>query len=450
MNVRFGEIHQNASSTRREVDIVEESGQTPARIVTVRLNDEYFTNPHAVVAGLLRQGPIHRFESGNGTAGWFIVGHRAGQSVLADSRFEKSRSSMTAGGGRAAGGLRGLLRRLQRWASGVTVSHMLSVDGADHTRLRHVAAGPFTQKAVRGLTPEIVRRAEALVDALDVTRPADVVSKLAFPLPMSVICGILGLPDKHAARLGRASEVLGDVLVAERSELRAATGTFLRLLVPPLLLGVILGQGDGLLRQLAQAVRRREISFFEAVSTATLLVIAGHETTSSLIAHAALRVVDSPELRRKITAGDVAALDSLIEETARLDPPLPVTTLRYTSEAVELEGVTIAAGDWVMVSLLGANLDPARVTEPAQFDAGRHPNPHMSFGYGIHYCVGSHLARAEARAAITALLTRYPDIALDVDRADLEWRRSVVFRQVRQLPVTLGRPTGRPRSGQAA
>ncbi|QIS20668.1 cytochrome P450 [Nocardia terpenica] len=403
----------------------------PMSVQTVGFDDAYFRDPRAAAAALAAAGPIHRFTSSSGTEGWLVTGNELAHTVLAHPDIGKSPDAMI-GGEVAANSVVGALRRAA--ARGITM-HMLGADPPEHARLRGAVAEAFNPRAVTALTPLMRERATTLVDELDPHRPVDLIAALAFPFPMQVLFAILGLPDRHLHRIARASRTLSDVVVARPDELRAAALDFARLILPALALRQIRPRAD-LLTELTRQVRRRELGMREAVSTAGLLLVAGHETTTSLLASTLLHLMRQPGELARVRV-DPTRLDAMIEETLRYDPPLPSTTLRQARRPLELGGQRIRPGEWIMVSLLAAHHDATAERDPDRFDADRKPNRHLAFGYGIHFCLGAQLARAEARIVLRALLARYPNPILAVPEEDLRWRQSVIFRRLQELPVLL-------------
>ncbi|AHH21462.1 putative cytochrome P450 [Nocardia nova SH22a] len=396
----------------------------------VRFDDTYFRDPHAAAARWAAAAPIHRFVSDSGTEGWLITGYELARTALVDPAIAKNPDTMIGGTARPDS----VAARLRRAAARQVTTHMLGTDPPGHSRLRGSVAEAFTPRAVEALEPWLDNRAAHLVDDMDPGSPVDIVTALAFPLPIGLLCHILSLPERHLDRIGRASSVLSDVLVADPDELRVAAIDFTRFILPRLI-GRAVRPREDLLGAVAAQMRRRELSISEALSTIALLLIAGHETTTSLIASTVYRLLHHPgELDR--VHDDPARLDAVIDETLRHDPPLPATTLRVAHEPLQLAGQDIRPGEWIMVSLLAAHHDPALHVTAETFDPGRKPNRHLAFGYGVHYCLGARLARLETRIALRRLLDRYPKLALAAE-SDPVWRRSVTFRRLEHLSVRL-------------
>ncbi|MFI6042453.1 cytochrome P450 [Nocardia sp. NPDC051321] len=399
----------------------------------VTFDDRYFQAPAAFVRQLALEGPIHRFTAPHRVTGWMITNYELAKTVLTHPAVIKTPGTMV--GLRSNGVPRTLRQRIDQTLGSYMLTHMLATDPPDHDRLRRVAADPFTPRAVTERIPRITDIADKLIDKMDPTQPVDLVSTLGVPLPVQIIAEILGIPARHSARIGRSSHVLGDVLSSGISELNRAAFDFSQIILTSLASRRIRHRDD-LLSTLVDETRRGQIRLSETTSTIALLLIAGHETTTSLIANTVLNLLENPaELDRARI--NPHALEAIIDETLRIDPPQPTATLRLTTEPVTLGGQDIAAGEWVMVSLLAAGHDPSATDNPETFESTRKPRRSLPFGHGIHFCLGAQLARTEARIAITQLLTKYPDIALATDRPSLRWRRSIQFQRLETLPVTL-------------
>lgn len=418
-------------------------------LTSVTFDEAYFRDPHDFYRQLLDDGPIHRFETPSGVHGWLITGDHMARKVLTDPRIGKGRDTML--GVSDDGAAAGLRQKFLRYGTEWMVTHMLGSDPPDHTRLRRSVADFFTPRAVTAMEPRIHSLAAGLIDSMDSTEPVDLVSALACPLPVAVICEITGIDGRNRQRIERSSAILSDVTVAEPRQLRSASIDFARLILPHFAARRIRARDD-LITALTQQISKGEINLKEALSTVALLLIAGHETTSNLILGTLLSLLSHPaEIQRVLTEPD--RLDAILDETLRIDPPLPVATLRQAHTELDIAGQQIRRGELLMVSLLAANQDTESFTDPATFDPDR-PVHHLSFGTGIHYCLGARLARTEAAAAISLLLQRFPHMQLATAPRELRWRRSLFFRRLESLPVRLTRhpstqqPPERPASAK--
>jgi cytochrome P450 len=198
---------------------------------------------------------------------------------------------------------------------------------------------------------------------------------------------------------------------------------------------------EDLVGDLVQACRDEQLTRQELLSTAFQLIVAGHDTTTSLIGNGVVALLDHPAQWRALCA-DPGRIPAAVEELLRYSAPVPHATFRFTTEPVELDGVEIPAGRQVLVCLGAANRDPGAVEDAAVLDVDRPPRPHLSFGHGIHFCLGAPLARLEGRVAFTALLGRFPGLRLAVARDRLQWTHGdgLVLRGLDSLPVRPGPP----------
>ena len=381
--------------------------------------------------------PVQRVRLADGHPAWVVLGYDAARQALNDPRISKDMlAALEDNGDVVAEGLPG--PEFSR--------HMLNVDPPDHTRLRRLVSRAFVPPRVAALEPAIRAIADNLLDELDGAGPGatvDLIEGYAYPLPFGVIGELLGIPPADRPDLHAWFQVLltgwaGDP-PAEAVEASDQIVAYLRELVgikrrSPAddLVSVLIAAGDDALTDQ------------ELLSTLFQLVVAGHDTTASLIGNGVVALLDHPGQLQALLA-DPGQLPAAIDELIRFAAPVPHATFRVTSEPVTLDGVEIPAHEQVLVCLASANRDPGRFPEPDVLDTGRGGGPNLGFGHGIHYCLGAPLARLEARVAFEALLGRYPDLRLGVARDALTWAHGdgLVLRGLVSLPVVLG-PGQRP------
>jgi cytochrome P450 len=314
--------------------------------------------------------------------------------------------------------------------------HMLNRDGADHRRLRRLVTKAFTPRMVEQLRPRIEEIASELLDAVEARGKMDVVEEYAFPLPITVIAELLGIPIADRDRFRRWSNAVvtpafGPDALAEFGNLMADFVAYLRALFDRRrsepaedLISALLQVRDG-----GDALSEQEL-----FSMVVLLIVAGHETTVNLIANAVLALVEHPDQLAGLHR-DPARVPAAIEECLRFDGPVERALNRWAASDVELGGHTIRRGDDVIAILGSANRDPERFPDPDLLDLDRDDTKHVAFGRGSHYCLGAPLARLEGEIALTTLLRRLPGVRLAVAREELHWRPVPLFRSLASLPV---------------
>ncbi|WP_030194961.1 cytochrome P450 [Streptomyces sp. NRRL S-87] len=355
-----------------------------------------------------------------GPVGYLVTGYAEAREALSDPRLSKDTAAFFAG--------KESRRRLHPAVS----RSMLASDPPRHTRLRKLVTGAFTTGAVDELRPFIARVTDELLDRWPVGEPVDVVARLAVPLPVTVICQLLGVPhaDRPAVRRWSA-----ELFAAGEPDVVDAASHAMAGYMKDLVAAKRLDPGSSLLDRLVSARDGKDrLSEEELVSLAVLLVVAGHETTANALGNALLALLRHPTVLARLRK-DPDRIPAALDELLRLDSAVGTATFRFTTEAVTLGGTEIPAGAPVLVALGEANRDPARFPAPDHLDVDRDAAGHLAFGHGIHRCVGAPLARVELEIALRAVLTRFPGIALAVPPDRLEWRRTRLVRGLARLPV---------------
>jgi cytochrome P450 PksS len=390
-------------------------------------SEAFFRDPPKAIAALRAGGHVvaTRFPLVGDV--WITTTHDATAQVLKDSTIFTLRKE----DGEVAG-LRWWMPRLVR----TIANNMLTMDEPDHTRLRSIVDEAFRRRAIVAMEPRIRAIADSLADELFAKgSPADLVQSYARILPLSVISELLGLPMADRPRF-----------IAWANSMSSLTNvvSFFRLLLAFRKMRFYLERqlqiarergGEGLIAELVQVEREGgQITPDEMVSMVFLLLAAGSETTTHLISGSVYELLRNPGLRDWL-AEDWSRAGLAVEEFLRFVSPVQFSKPRYVRRDVELEGVPLKKGDRVMVMLAAANVDPAVHEQPEHLDLTRKPNRHISFGTGIHFCLGHQLARIEAACALEALFVRWPKLGLAVDASQIHWRKRPGLRAIAELPV---------------
>ncbi len=330
----------------------------------------------------------------------------------------------------------GFLRLLPRTLR-VLSEHMLTRDNPDHRRLRRLVEQAFSRHSVENLRGRIGVLCDGLLDGLAGRETVDLLQEWARPLPVAVICELLGLPDEDRPKFSRwvkgllsASSLLGLLL---------ALPSLFRLLKyfrrhfeqcrqqprPGLMTALVQAEQDG-----------DKLSEDELLAMAFLLLIAGFETTVHLLSGGTLALLNAPQQKEQLL-NDWSLVPSAVEELLRFVTPVQISEPRYVLHDLEFHGQSLRRGDRIVALLGAANADPARFPDPAKLDLSRSPNPHVSFGSGIHFCLGAQLARAEAQVGFERLFTRYPSLALAVADSQLKYTGTFNLRALATLPIRL-------------
>jgi len=389
-------------------------------------SQDYLRDPAAGLAKLRAAGPVVEVRFPIVGKTWITTTYDLAGRVLKDSDTFTMRRD-----GRVAG----LRWWMPRWLRTLAVS-MLAMDEPDHTRLRSIVDEAFRRRAILDMEPRILAIADALAAELFADgSPADLVERYARKVPLSVICELLGLPRADWPRF-----------VAWANSLTRLTGmvSFLRMLagIGPMkryletrLQAARDSGGEGLIAELVRVEKEGgRISSQEMVAMVFLLLGAGSETTTHLISGSVYELTRAPALRDWLTE-DWSRANLAVEEFLRFVSPVQFTKPRFVRKDIELGGVRLKQGDRIMAMLAAANFDPDANPRPDTLDLARKPNRHLSFGTGIHFCLGHQLARIEGKCALEALFRRWPQLKLAVPADAIRWRRRPGLRAIEKLPV---------------
>lgn len=391
---------------------------------------EFRADPHATFARMRERDPVLCQPGLDGeTMIWFITRHADAAAVLLDDeRFVRDpRLALTDDE---------LAARDLPPAVDLIDNHMLNRDGEDHRRLRRLVTTAFTPKMVEQLRPRIQTIADELLDAVESGGEMDLSAEYAFPLPITVIAEMLGIPGADHARFQEWSDaIITPVLDGEGLErFNELMGGFVAYLTDFFAARRADSRDDLVSALLAARDEGDALSEAELFGTVVLLIVAGHETTVGLIGNAVVNLLANPD-QLELLRADPSLLPGAIEEVLRYEGPVERTLNRWAATDVELGGQTIRRGELVIAILGSADRDPTRYPEPDRLDVCRADTRHLAFGRGSHYCLGAPLARLETEIALETLFRRLPGLRLAVEPDELEWRPTPGFRRVTALPV---------------
>jgi cytochrome P450 len=395
----------------------------------VQLGADYYQNPHGYFARMREEGPVTQVVLPYGERAWLVTRYAEVRAALADPRLHKDWAGKLTEPGWVPDEVTGYLNM-----------HMLNADPPDHARLRKLVSKGFTARRVAGLRPRVEAITASLLDPLGPRLAAgeavDLIEAFAFPLPVTVICELLGVPTRDQAEFRQWSDAVvssGGEPGSFRAAATAMYHYFTRLVAAKRA-----QPADDLVSALVEARDSGDsLDDRELIAMLFLLLVAGHETTSNLIASGTLALLTNPAELDRLRA-DRSLLPGAVEELLRYVNPLNHATDRFTLEPVEIGGVTIPAREWVLCVTSSANRDPERFGDPDRLDVGRDAGGHVAFGHGIHFCLGAPLARLEGEVAFGALLSRFPGLSLAADPSSLRWRPSSLIHGLEALPVRLG------------
>jgi cytochrome P450 len=394
---------------------------------------EFRRNSHAIFAQMRMEDPVlKQIGMDEETPIWFVTRYPEAQQILADDkhfvrdpRLALTQEEMD----RILGELNPQIDRMMN-------NHMLNRDGEDHRRLRSLVSKAFTPRVIQSMRPRIEAIAQDLLDKVIPNGRMELVSEYAFPLPITVIAELLGIPldNQNQFRIWSNAFVRPALKPEEQQEAMSLLLEFAGYM-QQLVTERRHHPGNDLLSGLIHAEENGDrLDESELFSMLSLLIVAGHETTVSLIGNAVLASLQHPETMEELKRNP-GIIPAAVEEFLRFDSPVERTLTRFVSEDFQLGGQQFRRGDLVIVVLSAANRDETQFLDSADLDIHRKQNAHIAFGKGVHYCLGAPLARLEGEIALRTLFDRIPDLTLDLAPEDLAWRDVPLFHSLVRLPV---------------
>lgn len=396
---------------------------------------EFKRDPFTTFARMRQEAPVYAQVSPNGTTTWYITRYDDVLAVLHDNdHFVKDMHQAQAGPRPLANKQPSLQQQINQ--------NMLFSDPPDHTRLRALVNQAFTPRRIQQMAPRVQQIAHQLLDEVAPHGQMDLIQAYAMPLPVAVICELLGIPAEDRQRLADYAQSI----IAPTGKRLGARLRKQKMQALVRYLQQLFGQRrqqpqDDLITALVQAetvqdhdAQRDRLSEAELSSMVALLLVTGHETTVNLIGNGVLTLLQHPA-QLAVLQAEPEGWPTAVEELLRYDGTVETSTTRWVRADFLFRGQQLRQGDVVRVSLASANRDDACVLQPNELQLQRRPNRHLAFGHGIHYCLGAPLARLEGQIAFQTLFERWPQIELACAVDALRWRPGVLFRGVEQLPL---------------
>lgn len=383
------------------------------------LDQETKRNPYAFYAQLRATEPLVYVE---GMRTWLLTTYEDALWLLKEPRLTKDMRKVA----RMEGSDGQIKEEMAQ------MPNMLTVDPPDHTRLRSLVSKSFTPRMIEQLRPRIQQIADELIDAVQDQGSMDLISAFAYPLPITVISEMLGIPATDRQRFRIWTQAIINGLEESQMETLQAFFEYIHTLLDM----KRVHPGNDLTSSLIQVEEHGDqLCENELVSMIFLLIVAGHETTVNLLGDGTLALLQHPD-QLELLRNEPALLPTAVEELLRYTSPVSLSDERWASEDIELHGKVIRKGEKVHAALISANDDPEHFSEKTTLDITRKENQHLAFGKGIHYCLGAPLARLEGQIAFGTLLRRLPGLRLDCDPAQLRWSMNAMLRGLQSLPVT--------------
>lgn len=381
-------------------------------------------DPVARLAAARERGDVVRFASMLGTKVWLVTGYDVARAVLADS-------------GSFANDVRDIIGRQDR-APAERIGGLGMTDQPDHGRLRGVLTPYFTRRRLLELQADIDRVVEAALDDMEAHGPVvDLVERFGFQVPFGVICDLLGMPEVDRTAFRQQGAARFDLRDAGAGIFDTAAGT------RRFLIDLVASERrdphlpDGLVSRMV-ADHGSDLDDVELGGLADGVFLGGYETSASMLSLGTWVLLQHPAAWATLQRGEPAEVDRVVEELLRFVCPVQMAFPRIARHDVAVGDQVVTAGDIVLVSLTGAERDPAHRVDPEDFDPTKPTAGTLAFGHGMHRCVGAELARMELRTALVALARRFPDLSLACDPADLRFTELAIVHAVDRLPVRLG------------
>ncbi|MDS9997473.1 cytochrome P450 family protein [Bacillus atrophaeus] len=396
-------------------------------------SSEFHENPFTVLGHFREHDPIHHFELhrfGVTYRAWLITRYDDCMAFLKDNRITRDVKKVMS---------KEQIKKLNVSDDIDFVSdHMLAKDTPDHTRLRSLVHQAFTPRIIENLRTSIEQITERLLDDMEKENEPDIMKSFASPLPFIVISEMMGIPEEDRSQFQVWTNAMVDTSEGNQEKTNQSLREF-KDYIGKLIQERRIHPKDDMISKLVHAEEDgHKLSEKELYSMLFLLIVAGLETTVNLLGSGTLALLQHREELEKLKQHP-DMIDTAVEELLRYTAPVVMMANRWAIEDFTYQGHSIKRGDMIFIGIGSANRDPERFENPEKFDISRSPNRHISFGFGIHFCLGAPLARLEGQIAFNALLKRFPYIELAVASDEMKWRKNAFLRGLESLPVSLAK-----------
>ncbi|GAA0418957.1 cytochrome P450 [Virgibacillus salarius] len=383
----------------------------------------FVANPYPAYAKLREGQPVTRVRLPDGQYAWFITRYEDALETLKNQMFIKDYTKLD--------------NTSYHDLEAVFRENMLFADMPDHKRLRGLVSKAFTPQMIAGMRERIQEITDNLLDEISTEHEVDLIDVFAFPLPIIVICEILGIPSEDRNKFRNWSNAIIEASNGSTPQnIDSQRNEFIQYLKERFAIVRKNPKEDLISKLVISELEEDKLTEKELYGIVSLLIVAGHETTVNFIGNSIMNLLELPD-QLDLLKKHPELINNALEETLRYNSPVEFSTSRWVREDMEFKGQPMKKGELVIVVLNSANHDPDQFKDPEILDITREKSKHLAFGKGIHTCLGAPLARLEGEIAILSFFRRYPNATLNINKQDLEWRTGMIVRGVKKLPILL-------------
>ena len=406
--------------------------------VLERLPDDFMQRPYEILERFRAAGRVHHVIFPHGADVWLVTRYDDVRQLLSDPRVSKDGRRMNEMFARHTGTYVEDEKPDVGFDDELS-QHMLNTDPPRHTRLRGLVSKAFTLRRMEALRGRIQQLVEEMLDSMEGRDEVDMVGEYAQPLPIVIICDLLGIPFADRTSFERwAIELVG---AGQDPEVVEAASNSVTEYARSIIATKRANPGDDMMSELLRGKSDDRLSDDELVQMFFLYTVAGHITSQHTLSNGILSLLTHPEELAKLRA-EPDLIPAAIDELMRYDGGVGVATFRFTAEEIQIGDVVVPPGEILALSILSAHRDNDRFPDADRLDIHRRPNGVLGFGHGHHFCIGQPLAKIQTEVALRRLLARFPHLRLAVRPEELKWESSTLLRGLIDLPVSVTAPAG--------